>query len=45
MKGTLWYYRSLARLFSALIQDEPGLEPGFRHMIRQFREAVGRMEG
>lgn len=44
-EGTLWYYRSLARLFSALIQDEPNLDPGFRHMIRQLREAVGRMEG
>ena len=44
-EGTLWYYRSIARLFGALIQDEPGLDAGLRAMIRELRESVGRMEG
>ena len=44
-EGTLWYYRSIARLFGALIQDEPDLDPGLRIMIRELRESVGRMEG
>ena len=39
-EGTLWYYRSIARLFGALIQDEPGLDPGLRAMIRELRESV-----
>ena len=43
-EGTLWYYRSIARLFGALIQDEPGLDAGLRAMIRELRESVGRME-
>jgi GTP pyrophosphokinase len=43
-EGTLWYYRSIARLFGALIQDEPGLDPGLRAMIRELRESVGRLE-
>lgn len=43
--GTLWYYRSIARLFGALLQDEAGLDAGFRIMIRELRETVGRMEG
>jgi (p)ppGpp synthase/HD superfamily hydrolase len=42
--GTLWYYRSIARLFGALIQDEPGLDPGLRAMIRKLRESVARLE-
>lgn len=44
-EGTLWYYRSIARLFGALIQDEPGLDSGLRAMIRELRESVGRLEG
>jgi GTP pyrophosphokinase len=44
-EGTLWYYRSIARLFGALIQDEPGLDPGLRAMIRELRETVSRLEG
>lgn len=44
-EGTLWYYRSMARLFGALIQDEGGLDAGFRAMIRDLRETVGRLEG
>jgi len=44
-EGTLWYYRSMARLFGALIQDEGGLDVGFRAMIRDLRETVGRLEG
>ena len=44
-EGTLWYYRSVARLFGALIQDEPELDAGMRSMIRELRESVGRMEG
>jgi (p)ppGpp synthase/HD superfamily hydrolase len=43
-EGTLWYYRSIARLFGALIQDEPDLDTGLRAMIRELRESVGRME-
>jgi len=43
--GTLWYYRSLARLFGALVQDEPSLDPGFRAMIRELRETVAGLEG
>jgi GTP pyrophosphokinase len=43
-EGTLWYYRSIARLFGALIQDEPGLDPGLRAMIRELRESVARLE-
>ena len=43
-EGTLWYYRSLARIFAALVQDEPGLDPGFRSMIRELREAVAGLE-
>ena len=43
-EGSLWYYRSLARLFAALVQDEPGLDPGFRSMIRDLREAVAEIE-
>jgi len=43
--GTLWYYRSLARFFGALVQDEPGLDPGFRTMIRELRETVAGLEG
>jgi len=43
-EGTLWYYRSIARLFGALIQDEPDLDPGLRGMIRELRESVGRLE-
>ena len=42
--GTLWYYRSLARLFGALVQDEPGLDPGFRMVIRDLRETVAGFE-
>lgn len=44
-EGTLWYYRSLARIFAALVQDEPELDPGFRSMIRELREAVAGLEG
>jgi (p)ppGpp synthase/HD superfamily hydrolase len=44
-EGTLWYYRSLARIYSALLQDEPSLDSGFRTMIRELRETVGKMEG
>jgi len=44
-EGTLWYYRSLARLFGALVQDEPSLDPGFRAMIRELRETVAGLEG
>jgi hypothetical protein len=43
-EGTLWYYRSIARLFGALIQDESGLDPGLRAMIRELRESVARLE-
>lgn len=43
--GTLWYYRSLARLFGALVQDEPGLDTGFRALIRELRETVAGLEG
>jgi len=43
-EGTLWYYRSIARLFGALIQDEPELDTGLRAMIRELRESVGRLE-
>lgn len=42
--GTLWYYRSLARLFGALVQDEPNLDPGFRAVIRELRETVAGLE-
>lgn len=44
-EGTLWYYRSIARIYSALLQDEPFLDPGFRAMIRELRETVAKMEG
>ena len=44
-EGTLWYYRSIARLFGALIQDDPDLDTGLRAMIRELRESVGRLEG
>lgn len=44
-EGTLWYYRSLARLFGALVQDEPALDSGFRTMIRELRETVASLEG
>lgn len=44
-EGTLWYYRSLARLFAALVQDTPGLDPGFRSLIRELRETVAGLEG
>jgi GTP pyrophosphokinase len=44
-EGTLWYYRSLARIFGALVLDEPELDPGFRTMIRELRETVAGMEG
>jgi (p)ppGpp synthase/HD superfamily hydrolase len=43
--GTLWYYRSLARIFGALVQDEPSLDSGFRAMIRELRETVAGLEG
>jgi len=43
-EGTLWYYRSLARIFGALILDEPDLDPGFRAMIRDLRETVAGLE-
>lgn len=43
-EGTLWYYRSLARLFGALVQDETSLDPGFRSMIRELRETVAGLE-
>jgi GTP pyrophosphokinase len=43
-EGTLWYYRSVARLFGALIQDQPDLDPGLRAMIRELRESVARLE-
>jgi len=43
--GTLWYYRSLARLYGALVQDEPSLDPGFRTVIRELRETVAGLEG
>jgi (p)ppGpp synthase/HD superfamily hydrolase len=42
--GTLWYYRSLARIFGALVLDEPELDPGFRSMIRDLRETVAGLE-
>jgi len=44
-EGTLWYYRSLARLFGALVQDEPCLDTGFRAVIRELRETVAGLEG
>ena len=44
-EGTLWYYRSLARLYGALVQDEPSLDPGFRAVIRELRETVAGLEG
>ena len=44
-EGTLWYYRSLARLFAALVQDTPDLDSGFRSLIRELRETVAGMEG
>jgi GTP pyrophosphokinase len=43
-EGTLWYYRSIARLFGALIQDEPSLDLGLRALIRELRESVARLE-
>lgn len=43
--GTLWYYRSLARLFAALVQDHTDLDPGFRSLIRELRATVAGMEG
>ncbi len=43
-EGTLWYYRSMARIFGALILDEPELDPGFRTMIRELRETVAGLE-
>lgn len=44
-EGTLWYYRSMARIFGALVLDEPDLDPGFRSMIRELRETVASLEG
>ena len=44
-EGTLWYYRSLARIFGALIQDHPDLDPGFRILVRDLRETVASLEG
>ncbi len=44
-EGTLWYYRGLARLYSALLIDEPSLDSGFRALIRDLRETVARLEG
>lgn len=44
-EGTLWYYRSLARTFGALVQDMPDLDPGFRGLIRELRETVAGLEG
>jgi len=44
-EGTLWYYRSIARIFGALVLDEPGLDSGFRTMIRELRETVAGLEG
>jgi len=43
-EGTLWYYRSLARLFGALVQDCPDLDAGFRGLIRDLRETVAGLE-
>lgn len=43
-EGTLWYYRSLARIFGALIQDHPDLDPGFRILVRDLRETVAGLE-
>jgi (p)ppGpp synthase/HD superfamily hydrolase len=44
-EGTLWYYRSIARIFGALVLDEPDLDAGFRGMIRELRETVASLEG
>jgi len=44
-EGTLWYYRSLARIFGALVLDEPDLDSGFRGLIRELRETVASLEG
>jgi (p)ppGpp synthase/HD superfamily hydrolase len=44
-EGTLWYYRSLARIYAALVQDTPDLDPGFRSLIRELRETVAGLEG
>jgi GTP pyrophosphokinase len=44
-EGTLWYYRSLARMFAGLVLDTPDLDPGFRSMIRELRETVASLEG
>lgn len=43
-EGTLWYYRSLARIFGALVLDEPHLDPGFRSLIRELRETVAGLD-
>lgn len=43
-EGTLWYYRSAARLYGALVQDEPGLDAGFRSLIRELRETIARLD-
>ena len=44
-EGTLWYYRSFARFFGALLQDEPTLDNGFRAIIRELRETIASLEG
>ena len=44
-EGTLWYYRSMARLYGALVQDEPSLDTGFGAVIRELRETVAGLEG